>query len=47
MILMPGRGARCPRERQHQREMLVFEQWCAVAFTRLLTILPNDLQETE
>ena len=43
MILMLGRGEHCPRERQHQREMLVFHQWCAVGFTQLVTILPNDL----
>jgi hypothetical protein len=47
MILMLGRGEHCPRERQHQREMLVFDQWCAVAFTRLVTNLPNDLHNTE
>ena len=46
MILMLGRGEHCPRERQHQREMLVFDQWCAVAFTQLVTILPNDLHDT-
>ena len=33
MILMLGRGEHCPRERQHQREMLVFHQWCAVPFS--------------
>ena len=47
MILMLGRGEHCPRERQHQREMLVFGQRCAVAFTRLVIILPNDLHDTE
>lgn len=46
MILMLGRGEHCPRERQHQREMLMFHQWCAVAFTQLVTILPNDLHDT-
>ncbi len=46
MVLMLGRGEHCPRERQHQREMLTFHQWCAVAFTQLVTILPNDLHET-
>ena len=45
MILMLGRGEHCPRERQHQREMLRFHQWCAVAFTKLVTILPNDLHD--
>jgi peroxiredoxin len=46
MVLMLGRGEHCPRERQHQREMLKFHEWCAVAFTELATILPNDLHDT-
>ncbi|HEU0247393.1 MAG TPA: redoxin domain-containing protein [Gaiellaceae bacterium] len=46
MILMLGRGEHCPRERQHQREMLKLYEWCAVAFTELVTVLPNDLHET-
>lgn len=46
MILMLGRGEHCPRERQHQREMLRFHEWSAVAFTELVTILPNDLHDT-
>ena len=46
MILMLGRGEHCPRERQHQREMVVFHQWCAVAFTQLVTILPGALHDT-
>lgn len=45
MILMLGRGEHCPRERQHQREMIKFHEWCAVAFTQLVTILPNDLHD--
>jgi peroxiredoxin len=45
MILMLGRGEHCPRERQHQREMLQFHQWCAVAFTELVTVLPNNLHD--
>jgi peroxiredoxin len=47
MILMLGRGEHCPRERQHQKEMLKFWEWCAVAFTQLVTVLPNDLDETD
>jgi hypothetical protein len=43
---MLGRGEHCPRERQHQREMLKFHEWCAVAYTELVTVLPNDLHET-
>jgi peroxiredoxin len=43
LILLLGRGEHCPRERQHQREMLKFYEWSAVAFTELVTVLPNDL----
>jgi peroxiredoxin len=46
MILMLGRGEHCPRERQHQREMVKFHEWCDVAFTNVVTILPNDLHDT-
>ena len=46
MILMLGRGEHCPRERQHQREMLKFHEWSAVAFTQVATILPNSLHDT-
>jgi len=46
MILMFGRGEHCPRERQHLREMVRFHQWCAVAFTQLVTVLPNNLHDT-
>src|SRR3712207_9338359 len=45
MVLLLGRGEHCPRERQHQREMLRFHQWCAVAYTELVTVLPNDLPD--
>jgi peroxiredoxin len=45
MVLMLGRGEHCPRERQHQREMLEFHQWCAVAFTEMVTVLPNNLHD--
>jgi peroxiredoxin len=46
MVLLLGRGEHCPRERQHQVEMLAVHRWAAVAFTRLVTVLPNDLHET-
>jgi peroxiredoxin len=46
MVVLLSRGEHCPRERQHQREMIKFYEWCAVAFTQLVTILPNDLHET-
>ncbi len=45
MVLMLGRGEHCPRERQHQREMVRFHGWCAVAYTELVTVLPNDLHD--
>src|SRR2546430_2653660 len=45
MVLMLGRGEHCPRERQHQREMLRFYEWCSVGFTQLVTVLPNDLHD--
>ena len=46
MIVMLGRGEHCPRERQHQREMLRLHEWCAVAFTELVTILPGSPHDT-
>jgi peroxiredoxin len=45
LVLMLGRGEHCPRERQHQREMLKFYEWCSVAFARMVTVLPNDLHD--
>jgi peroxiredoxin len=45
MVLMLGRGEHCPRERQHQREMVKFHQWAPVAFTELVTVLPNGLHD--
>ena len=46
LVLMLGRGEHCPRERQHQREMVKFHEWCPVAFTEVVTVLPNDLHDT-
>ena len=46
MVLMLGRGEHCPRERQHQFEMLRLQQWQPVAFTQMVTVLPNDLHDT-
>ena len=45
LVLLLGRGEHCPRERQHQREMLRFHEWSSVAFTQLVTVLPNDLHD--
>jgi peroxiredoxin len=46
LVLAIGRGEHCPRERQHQRELVKFHEWCPVAFTELVTVLPNDLHDT-
>jgi peroxiredoxin len=46
MILLLGRGEHCPRERQHQREMIKLHEWCAVGFTKLVTVLPNNAHDT-
>jgi peroxiredoxin len=45
MVLMLGRGEHCPRERQHQKEMVKFHEWCDVAFTQLVTVLPGELHD--
>lgn len=45
MVLTLGRGEHCPRERQHLRELLPFHEWSSVAFTQLVTVLPNDLHD--
>lgn len=45
MVLMLGRGEPCPRERQHQHELLKLQEWAPVAFTQLVTVLPNDLHD--
>jgi peroxiredoxin len=42
MVLMLGRGEHCPRERQHQRSMVEFHGWAGVAFTQMVTIVPNS-----
>jgi peroxiredoxin len=45
LVLHLSRGEHCPRERQFHRELLTFHEWCAVAFTELVSILPNDLHD--
>jgi peroxiredoxin len=47
MVLLLGRGEHCPRERQHQRELLKFHEWCATALTELVTVVPNTLHDTK
>jgi peroxiredoxin len=46
LVLMIGRGEHCPRERQHQRELIKLHEWSAFAFTQMATILPNSLHDT-
>jgi peroxiredoxin len=46
MILLLGRGEHCPRERQHQKELIKLYEWCAVGFANMVTILPNDPHDT-
>jgi len=46
MVLMLGRGEHCPRERQHQFEMLKLQLWQPVSFMQMVTVLPNDLHDT-
>ncbi len=45
MVVHLSRGEHCPRERMHHRELLRFHEWCAVAFTQLVTIMPNELHD--
>src|ERR1051326_5213376 len=45
MVLLLGRGEHCPRERQHQRELVKLHGWCAVGFASMVTILPNGLHD--
>jgi peroxiredoxin len=46
LVLHISRGEHCPRERQHHAELVRFARWCPVAFTQLVSILPNDAHET-
>jgi peroxiredoxin len=45
MVVHLSRGEHCPRERMHHRELLRFHEWCAVAFTKLVTLMPNELHD--
>jgi len=42
LVLVLSRGEHCPRERQHHFELLRFARWCPVAFTQMVSILPNS-----
>jgi len=46
MVLQLGRGEHCPRERQHHKELLRLQELVPVAFTTLVSILPNDRHDT-
>jgi len=46
MVLQLGRGEHCPRERAYQRELLKLQEILPIAFTSLVTVLPNDLHDT-
>jgi peroxiredoxin len=45
LVLHLSRGEHCPRERMHHREFLRFHELCSVAFTGLVSILPNGLHD--
>ena len=45
MVLHLSRGEHCPRERMHHRELLRFHELCSVAFTQLVSLLPNTLHD--
>jgi peroxiredoxin len=46
MVLQLGRGEHCPRERAHHHELLRLQQLVPVAFTTMVTVLPNDQHDT-
>ena len=41
LVVHLSRGEHCPRERRHHVELLRFYEWCSLAFTELVSILPN------
>ena len=47
LVLSLARGEHCPRERQHQRELLRFHEWCGTALTELVTICPGTLHDVK
>ena len=42
LVLHLSRGEHCPRERMFHRELLRFHEWCSLAFTEVVSILPNN-----
>jgi peroxiredoxin len=45
LVVHLSRGEHCPRERMFHRELLRFHEWCGVAFTDLVSILPNEAHD--
>jgi peroxiredoxin len=45
MVLHLSRGEHCPRERMFHRELLRLHEWCQVAFTQLVTVMPNEAHD--
>jgi peroxiredoxin len=41
LVVLLSRGEHCPRERKHHEELLRFHEWCSLAYTDLVSILPN------
>ncbi len=46
MVLMLARGEHCPRERQHQRELVKLNDFVPVSFTAMVSIFPNTRHDT-
>jgi peroxiredoxin len=42
LVVHLSRGEHCPRERRHHVELLRFHEWCSLAFTELVSVLPNS-----
>jgi peroxiredoxin len=45
MVLHLSRGEHCPRERMFHHELLRLHEWSQVAFTQLVTVMPNDAHD--
>jgi peroxiredoxin len=45
LVLHLSRGEHCPRERMFHRELLRLHEWAQVAFTQLVTVMPNDAHD--
>jgi AhpC/TSA family len=43
LVLHLSRGEHCPRERQFHLELRRFYEWASVAFTELVSVLPDSL----